>query len=113
VLTNLTPCLACHFQLVASNSAGVTMGGDQSFVTPDVPRTITGCCLSGAGQLQFQFTGAAEASYTVLCATNLTLPLSNWTQVGTVTETSAGQYLFTDSAAAPHPSQRFYRVRQP
>ena len=45
-------------------------------------------------------------------ATNVLLPLSNWTAIGSVMETVPGQYQFTDSQATNFPL-RFYRVRSP
>ncbi len=59
----------------AFNDLGLALGANQTFTTPDVPRAITGCCLTAAGQFQFQFTGVASANYTVLCSTNPALPL--------------------------------------
>lgn len=64
------------------------------------------------GAFQFAFTNAAGASFSALAATNLTLPLSNWTALGSVTEVSPGQFQFIDLQAANNP-QRFYRVRSP
>jgi hypothetical protein len=112
-LTGLTFGTTYHFQVVAFNQLGFMLGADHSFTTPDASRTITACCLTAAGQFQFQFTGAASSTYTVLCSTNLALPLSNWTPVGIVTETSPGQYQFTDPAAMTNQPQRFYLLRQP
>ena len=63
-------------------------------------------------QLQFQFTGASKVAYTVLSATNLALPLSNWIPLNPVIESSPGQYQFTDTNAPGGP-QRFYRLRSP
>jgi len=47
-----------------------------------------------------------------LAATNVTLPLSNWTPLGPATEVSPGYYQFTDPQAT-NGGQRFYRVRSP
>jgi len=40
VITGLTPDTTYHYQLVASNSAGVTFGGDQSFTTPTAEEQV-------------------------------------------------------------------------
>jgi len=112
VLSNLTRGVTYHFQLMATNSAGGTLGGDQSFTTPGVPCAITGWCVANAGEFQLQFTSAAGSAYTVLCATNVGAPLTNWVSLGPVTETAPGQYQFTDLAATNH-SARFYLLRQP
>jgi len=48
----------------------------------------------------------------VLATTNVSLPSSNWTALGGVTEISPGQFQFTDPHAANF-GQRFYRLRSP
>jgi hypothetical protein len=74
--------------------------------------TLTNAVAQTNGALQFNFAHATTTTNTVLCATNITLPLSNWTVLGTATETSFGQFQFTDAQATNHP-QSFYRVRSP
>ena len=64
------------------------------------------------GSFQFAFTNRAGAFFEVLATTNLALPLSNWTLLGSVTELSSGQFQFTDSQAT-NLFRRFYRVRPP
>jgi hypothetical protein len=113
VLTNLAVGATYHYQVVATNALGITRGADQSFATRDVSREITGSCLTATGQFQFQFTGAAGSSYTVLGTTNLGLALGSWIPVGTAAETAPGQYQFTDPAGMTNQPQRFYLLRQP
>ncbi|MEP6664042.1 MAG: peptidylprolyl isomerase [Verrucomicrobiota bacterium] len=64
------------------------------------------------GAFQFAFTNAPGLSLNVVGATNLSVPFTNWTALGSVSEISSGQYQFTDLLATNHP-QRFYRVTQP
>jgi hypothetical protein len=45
-------------------------------------------------------------------AANLSLPFSNWTSLGAVTEVSPGQFQFADLQAA-NLARRFYRVTSP
>jgi hypothetical protein len=47
-----------------------------------------------------------------LTTTNLLLPLTNWTVLGTVTDGPPGRFQFTDPQATNRP-MRFYRVRSP
>jgi hypothetical protein len=61
------------------------------------------------GALLFDFTGTPGASFTVVAATNISLPPNSWTTIGTATEISPGQFQFTDLAAT-NQVQRFYRV---
>ena len=112
-LTNLTGCTSYHYRIDAFNDLGLVLGADQSFTTPDAPRTITGCCVTAGGRFQFQFTGAVGAAYTVLCSTDLSLPLGSWTPVGTVTNIAPGQYQFTDPTGKTNQPQRFYLLRWP
>jgi Concanavalin A-like lectin/glucanases superfamily len=67
---------------------------------------------SGTGNFQFAFNNAANADFTVLTATNLVLPLTNWTVLGEVMQPASGQYQFTDPQAATN-AMRFYRVVSP
>ncbi|HEX3890181.1 MAG TPA: NF038122 family metalloprotease [Verrucomicrobiae bacterium] len=62
------------------------------------------------GNFQLNFTNTPGTSYTVLASTNISLSITNWTNLGTTTEGSAGQFQFTDSQAANN-QLRFYRVR--
>jgi hypothetical protein len=68
--------------------------------------------LSGGG-FQFSFSNIVGAQFSALAATNLTLPMSNWTTLGVgTTEVSPGYYKFIDPQATNY-AQRFYRVRSP
>ena len=73
------------------------------------PPRLKGGILSN-GSFQLNFTNTPGTTYTILATTNLSLSVSNWTNLGTTTETSAGQFQFTDTQAADAPL-RFYRVR--
>ena len=65
----------------------------------------------GPATMQFSFTNNPNGSFTVLAATNVSLPLSNWTALGTATNLSNGVYQFIDPNAT-NPAI-FYRVRSP
>jgi len=63
------------------------------------------------GNFQIRFVNTPGVSFTVLATTNLSVPLTNWTVLGTATESPLGQFQFIDiSATGP---QRFYDVRSP
>jgi hypothetical protein len=64
------------------------------------------------GYLQFSFTNSTGATFGVLGATNLSLPLSNWTPLGGAVEVSPGNFQFIDSQAASK-ARQFYRVHAP
>ena len=74
------------------------------------PPTLTNVAKLGNGSLQFTFTNSVGAVFGALASTNVSLPLSNWTALSSITETSPGQFQFTDPQATNNP-QRFYRVR--
>jgi predicted outer membrane repeat protein len=78
---------------------------------PPVLENITVPAGGGNG-LQFTFTNAPAADFTVLTATNVSLVLTNWTVLGEVQQVAPGQYQFTDPQAATN-TGRFYRVRSP
>ncbi len=78
---------------------------------PPVLGNITVPAVGGNG-LQFTFTNAPVADFTVLTATNVSLALTNWTVLGEVRQVAPGQYQFTDLSASNSP-QRFYYVVSP
>ena len=79
---------------------------------PPVLESITVPAGGGANGLQFTFTNAPAADFTVLTATNVSLALTDWTVLGEVQQVAPGQYQFTDPQAATN-RVRFYRVRSP
>jgi hypothetical protein len=64
------------------------------------------------GAFQFNFTNSPGALFAVLATTNLSLPLTNWTQLGGVVEVTPGQFQFTDPSATNN-AQRFYLLLTP
>lgn len=73
------------------------------------PIVVTGKMLA-SGACQLTFTNDPGSAFDVLASTNLFAPPSNWTTLGNTTETSPGQFQFTDLQATNF-IQRFYRVR--
>jgi hypothetical protein len=64
------------------------------------------------GSFQFSFTNTPGASFSVLTTTDVALPLSNWTVLGTPAEISPGHFQYADPQATNQP-RRFYGVRSP
>lgn len=87
----------------------VRQGG---LIIPTNPPVLTGLTVLTNGSFQFGFINLSGASFTVLASTNVALPVINWTMLGAATETSPGQYRFTDPQTTNSP-QRYYRVRSP
>jgi large repetitive protein len=61
------------------------------------------------GSLRFNFTNTPGVTFTAFGTTNVAAPSTNWLNLGTPIETSAGNYQFTDPGAATN-RMRFYRV---
>jgi len=104
VVSNLLQGRTYHYQLVATNSAGTGLGGDISFNTLGVTPTQFGSgsgIISGGGSVpfQFSFTNTPGASFSVLATTNVALPINQWSNLGTATEVSPGNYQFSDPNA--------------
>lgn len=76
------------------------------------PLVLNNAAKLSSGAFQIGFSNAPGASFTALATTNLALPFSNWTTLGSVTQISYGQYQFTDPQATNMP-KRFYRVSSP
>ena len=64
------------------------------------------------GSFQFRFANASGVLFRVLASTDMTLPLSNWSVLGYLAETTSGLYVFTDTQASIYP-KRFYRATYP
>ncbi len=105
-VSNLLQGRTYHYQLVAANSAGTSLGLDTNFTTLAVTPTQFGSG-SGAtlilhgntGPFSLSFSNAPGATFTVLGTTNVALPLNQWSNLGTATEISPGQYQFSDPNA--------------
>jgi WD40 repeat protein len=99
-------------------AAGFSFNPDTWYSTAELygstpaPITLLNAIKLPNGTFQFGFTAAAQATNTVLGATNPAGPLTNWTVVGPAREFTPGLYVFSD-AQQTNAAQRFYRVRSP
>lgn len=62
------------------------------------------------GHFRLAFTNTPGFNFTVLASTNASSPVTNWTELGSVTEVFPGQFQFTDALTSTNP-MRFYRAR--
>jgi hypothetical protein len=76
------------------------------------PPLVAGPAVQTNGFFQFNFTNNAGALVGVRTTSNLSLPQTNWTPVGGVSEVSPGQFQFTEPQAT-NGRQCFYRVYSP
>jgi hypothetical protein len=109
-ISGLVSSTVYHYRVVATNAGGIAYSQDATFTTLTLPPfQVTGVPTAG-GTMQLSVTTVPGASFTVLSSTNCTVPLSQWTVIGTMTESSPGQYTFTDPTPTINP-QCFYSVR--
>ncbi len=91
-------------------SVPITLG--TSVVVNPTPISLVGATLLASGAIQFTFTNTPGVSFRVFATADLSLPLSTWTLLGNVTETSPGEFQFIDARTSAGQT-RFYRVRSP
>jgi uncharacterized delta-60 repeat protein len=111
-LANVQTNDAGNYTVVITNAFG-SVTSSVAVLTVIMPSsiTLTSSVLTN-GVFKSFFTNVSGVNFTVLTASNLSLPLSNWTEMGSVTEIFSGQFQFTDPQASNSP-KRFYRVRSP
>jgi len=111
LITGLSPGTVYYYQVGGTNAGGTATSWNNSFTTLPVTPSSLGNVIINGGKLQFSFTNASGASFSILSTTNLTSP---WSVVGTAVESPAGSgnYQFTNSLPATNPAT-FYMWRQP
>lgn len=85
--------------------------GTLSVVSTLVPPAIMQFALEGNGSFTLQGTGPTNQTYRILAATNIALPLADWTPLATGTFVG-GSFSFNDEHSSNH-VRRFYRVITP
>jgi WD40 repeat protein len=76
------------------------------------PIQIASAAIGANGLFQLSFSNSIGASFTALGAPDPTVPLTNWSNLGPVTELLPGVFQFQDPQSTNSPWQ-FYRVRSP
>jgi hypothetical protein len=121
---NLTTIRARHTATLLANGQVLVAGGFD-FTSPAelyipgaastpaaLPTNLINARKLANGSFQFAFTNTPGAAFTVLATSFLSLPWPDWMVLSGVTETSAGQFQFTDPQTT-NSVQRFYRLRSP
>jgi len=104
-----------RFQTAIAARGRIYVGANNriyAFTVPVSPFMLTNPTMLPDASFQFSFTNVPGMSFTALRSTNLSLPLNNWTALGTVVDDPPGEFQFTDAPAATE-GPRFYRVRSP
>jgi hypothetical protein len=83
-----------------------------TLATTPPPPVINSATVLSNGAFQLTFTNTNNVVFSVLSTTNLGLPASNWTMLGTTTNIGGGLHGFTDSAATNF-WNRYYLLRFP
>jgi len=109
VFSNAQVAQSGSYSIVVSNSTGsITSQPVVVTVASVAAPLVTGAPMSGSPGFQLQFAGTHGAGYSVWASTNLI----NWVRVGASTETSSGDFQFTDTSTS-NPTRRFYQIRWP
>jgi len=90
------------------------LGAVEGIFNPAGPGLLTVAPQLENGTFQFGFTNYEGMTQTILTTTNLALPLSQWTILGTAVETPAGSgnFQFNDQQTTNY-LQRYYRATSP
>jgi len=102
---NSGPARKAHISLL-----GQTISIIQGLI--GTPPTLSSVQALGSGAIQFSFTNNPSASFTVLSTTDISLPLANWTVLGSATNVSSDLFRFT-SQPTTGDQQRYFIVRSP
>ncbi len=83
-----------------------------AFTVPVAPILLTHPKMQPGDAFQFGFTNTPGMSFTAFGSTNASVRFTNWIKLGSVMESSPGQFQFTDAPGSTS-WQRFYRVSSP
>ena len=97
---------------VSSGNFTATLPAQSTTTFVSVSPPILVNALQTNSTFQFSFTGTAPLKYSVLTATNVSLPLSDWTVAGSATNIGSNNYTFSVPLVTNQPA-RFYRVQDP
>ena len=114
LISGLLPGTLYHYRAYVTNGAGGANSPDTTVATTAITAPVLGAMsVDTNGIFQCAFTSAPGAVFEMLAATNVSLPRSNWTVVGTLTENPPGQFKFVDDESSTNEPQEFYQIRSP
>ena len=94
----------------AAGGDGSDIGAVEAQFAASVPILLGSLEKLSNGSFQLSFTNNPGAGFVILTSTNLALPLSSWTVLGTPVEISSGHFQYMDLRATNR-SQSFYQIR--
>ncbi|HWD91724.1 MAG TPA: BACON domain-containing carbohydrate-binding protein, partial [Verrucomicrobiae bacterium] len=98
----------------APRSANITLFGQPIQINQfgNIAVFLSATLVSNNTQFRLTFSNSPSGSFTVLSSSNLSLPVLNWTVLGSVTDGGSGQYSFSLPLSTNVPTL-FFRVRSP
>jgi hypothetical protein len=109
----LLPSGQVLFAAGAQESPSTWLSSAELYDSTAGPITLVNPRCRTNGAFQFVFTGAPNATNTVLATTNAAQPWSEWTDLGAAPEIAPGLFLFRDSRPPQTGPKWFYQVRLP
>jgi hypothetical protein len=103
--------VAMYNRALSGAEIGTLYTNGISTITATLP-ALTGAAILGNGVFRFSFSNNQNISITVLSTTNLSLPLSNWTVLGSPSNIAPGLFQFTTQPMT-NDLQRFYTICSP
>lgn len=95
-------------QAVDTGFRGSPFAAEQQFTTTPL---LVNPIRHANGDFEFDFTNRTVLNFDIIVSTNVTLPSTNWTNVGSATSLGGGLYRFTEAGATGQ-TRRFYLLRQ-
>jgi len=107
-ITGLTPGLAYHFRITATNDLGSAVGEDRTLQWDNTPPVITAITRLPSGAVRLDISGASNQ----VCEVEAGMTATNYSTLGNAGESAPAEFEFLDVEAPAHP-MRFYRVLSP
>jgi hypothetical protein len=106
------PSLSAGSHVVSATYNSDTIFASSSGSVVAATPFMAGLNVLSNGWAQLSFTNSSGAPFSVLGSGDMSVPLSNWSVLGSAVEILPGQFQFTDSQTT-NSDQQFYRVRSP